>query len=188
VQTDGSLWCWGDNGWGQLGIGNNTQHNTPQQVTSQGDNWSTVSVAETDACAIKTDGTLWCWGDNGDGQLGLGTFYNQYKEPVQVGSDANWEQVSTSAYFTCAVKTTGTLWCWGYNYDYQLGIKDINSTAFPKQVGLDTDWAEVQAGSHYHTCARKTNGSIFCWGDNGDGQTGQEMFTYNYEPVKIPNP
>ena len=144
VQTNGSLWCWGHNGWGNLGLGNYTPYNTPQQVTSQGNNWASVTVSDTFACAVKSDGTLWCWGNNYDGQLGLGTGSGDVDAPAQVGTDTNWAQVSAGQNFTCAVKTTGTLWCWGWNSDYELGVTNIVSgSPMPIMVDSDSDWTAV---------------------------------------------
>lgn len=71
-------------------------------------------------CGVASDGSLWCWGDNGRGELGDGT-HNGHTTPHQVGTDAGWQQVAAAADVTCGVKTDQTLWCWGANDDGQLG-------------------------------------------------------------------
>jgi hypothetical protein len=117
VKTDGTLWCWGNNEYGQLGDGTNVGKNVPVQVS--GTNWVSVSAGGEHTCGIKTDGTLWCWGRNNYGQLGDGTNVGK-NAPVQV-SGTNWVSVSAGKDHTCGVKTDGTIWCWGRNNYGQLG-------------------------------------------------------------------
>jgi alpha-tubulin suppressor-like RCC1 family protein len=94
--------------------------------------------------AVKTDGTLWIWGFNNLGQLGLGDSDNR-SSPVQVGSLTNWKQTSIGSNHTSCIKTDGTLWGWGFNVYGQLGLGDSNSPNSPVQVGTLTDWKQVSA-------------------------------------------
>ena len=95
--------------------------------------------------AIKTDGTLWTWGQNAFGVLGLGnTTY--YSSPKQIGVLTNWSKVSPGKYTSSAIKTDGTLWTWGYNGQGQLGLGNITNYSSPKQVGTLTTWLTVAAG------------------------------------------
>lgn len=106
IKTDGTLWAWGDNGKGQLGIGSNglaSFKSSPVQIGTN-TNWSLVKAGGSSTLAIKTDGTLWAWGDNGKGQLGIGNTYSK-SSPVQVGTDTTWTLISCSSYYSAAVKT-----------------------------------------------------------------------------------
>jgi alpha-tubulin suppressor-like RCC1 family protein len=124
-------------------------------------------------CAVRTDGTLWCWGRNSDGELGIGPGASK-NTPAQVGKATDWSLVSSggySTYHSCAVKTTGTLWCWGGNTSGQLGDGTRISRDTPTQVGSATNWSDVAPGSN-HTCAVRTDGTLWCWGTNHNGQLG----------------
>ena len=103
------------------------------------------------ALATKTDGTLWSWGQNNDGQLGLGnTTY--YSSPKQVGALTTWLTLGGSANSALAIKTDGTLWSWGRNIFGQLGLGNITNYSSPKQVGALTTWLKI-AGGALHTIA-----------------------------------
>ena len=95
TRTGGTLWCWGLNNTGQLGIGNQTDQNLPQQVTTPAPGgWTSVSAGESHTCATRTGGTLWCWGFGDYGQLGIGTEVNVAAAPQQVTTPARggWQR------------------------------------------------------------------------------------------------
>ena len=135
--------------------------------------WVSVAAGGTQTCGILTDGSLWCWGDNYDGQLGDGTQLNR-TTPVPVAGDATWAQVDTGGQHTCGIRTDGSLWCWGDNTFGQVG-DGTSGTSYlyhqPVRVGTDTDWSTVATG-YYHTCGIHTDGSLWCWGENSQGQLG----------------
>ena len=139
IKTDGTLWTWGTNPFGQLGLGNTTYYSSPKQVGAL-TNWSKAFTNGNNACiAIKTDGTLWTWGSNQFGQLGLGnTTY--YSSPKQVGLLTNWSSLGGGYGSLVAVKTDGTLWTWGRNESGQLGQGNFTYLSSPKQVGSLTNW------------------------------------------------
>jgi alpha-tubulin suppressor-like RCC1 family protein len=170
IKTDGTLWAWGRNDRGQLGIGNTTNQTVPVQVGTDAD-WQMVSAANEQAHAIKTDGTLWGWGYNGNGQLGTGG-YGQFTSPIQIGTDNNWLNVSASEGFSMAIKTDGTLWGWGDNFYGEIGIPGAPLYLTPQQVGAATDWQMVSAGFGHQTLAIKTNGTLWVCGYNVFGQLG----------------
>jgi hypothetical protein len=120
--------------------------------------------------AVRTDGTLWAWGYNGDGELGDGTTADK-SSPVQIGSATNWQSVAAGAYHTVAVRTDRTLWAWGENESGQLGDGTTESTNSPAQIGSATNWQTVAAGDE-HTVAVRTDGTLWAWGDNENGQLG----------------
>jgi len=170
IRTDGSLWAWGWNEEGWLGLGDSgdgTDRYTPTRVGTE-NNWAAVSTNYLHSLALKTDGSLWAWGNNDCGQLGLGTSDNNaHPTPTRVGADS-WKAVSVGASHSLAIKTDGSLWAWGYNGDGRLGIGDYDYTArsVPTRVGADTNWAAVSAGE-VHTLALKTDGSLWAWGLGG---------------------
>lgn len=133
-KADGSLWCWGHNSFGELGDGTTTLRMTPVRVVSLGTQVAHVVANDFSACALKIDGTLWCWGDNKYGQLGDGTT-TMRTTPVQVaGLGADIAQVAVGFEHTCALKMDGTLWCWGGNSFGELGDGTNTNRNSPVQV------------------------------------------------------
>jgi alpha-tubulin suppressor-like RCC1 family protein len=171
LKTDGTLWLWGRNNYGQLGqnIPTSTNRSSPVQVGAL-TTWSKIANSGYHVVAIKTDGTLWSWGANGSGQLGLGnTVYRS--SPVQVGALTTWSDTAVGAYFTMATKTDGTLWTWGNNAFGELGQGTATGLSSPVQVGALTTWSNI-AGGDRHTMATKTDGTLWTWGRNQAGQLG----------------
>src|SRR5262249_45407854 len=109
-------WCWGENGWGQLGNGTFTTAAAPVQV-APGTTWSMVAAGANWTCAIRSDDTLWCWGADSYGTLGLGFPGATRSLPTQVGTQHDWTCVDASGgaeELTCGIRS-GELWCWGQN-------------------------------------------------------------------------
>jgi alpha-tubulin suppressor-like RCC1 family protein len=183
IKTDGTLWTWGYNAQGQVGDNTTTQRLTPVTTFAGGTNWKQVSGGQSYTLAVKTDGTLWGWGTNGFGQLGINDT-TQRNTPVQVfGSATNWKQVSCGINLTAAIKTDGTLWTWGSNGSGQLGIDGTNNRTTPVQVfGSATNWKQVACGRN-HTSAIKTDGTLWTWGANASGQLGINNITQRNTPV-----
>jgi len=193
LRTDGSLWAWGKNSFGQLGNGVfNLSNNgdpppgavTPQRIGSD-TNWQAITVGTDHTVALRTDGTLWAWGINRHGELGIGTFSpfdpGGTNTPQQVGSDTNWLAAAAGISHTVALRTDGTLWAWGRNYDGELGIGSFTTNApygtnTPQRVGSDANWQAV-AGGIDHTVALRTDGTLWAWGRNYYGQLGNGTFT-----------
>jgi len=168
IKTNGTLWSWGRNDFGQLGLGNAVARSSPTQVGSL-TNWAQVSgIAGIGGCAaIKTDGTLWTWGANVGGALGLNISYAIARSsPVQVGALTNWAQVSGGYRFCTAVKTDGTLWSWGLNTNGQLGQNNDIDRSSPVQVGALTSWARSSSGNNF-CAAIRTTGTLWTWGNDG---------------------
>ena len=201
VKTDGTVWCWGLNADGQLGIGTTIIKRTPVQVFDFDgiDNLTDVSqitAGSYHTCALKTEGTVWCWGRNNLGQLGIGTTSSE-NTPVQVlGLDGSGNLTGVSQITggggssTCALKTDGTVWCWGYNFSGQLGNNSGTDKRTPVQVlgvggsGNLTEVAQIIAGTS-HTCAVKNEGTVWCWGNNSFGQLGNNSATVKLTPIQV---
>lgn len=200
IKTDGTIWAWGDNEKGQLGQGDVISRSSPVQIGSL-TTWSKIRAGEPDGgvtIAIKTDGTLWTWGSGGNGCRGSGDALDT-SSPIQVGSLTTWETVAIERWAVIATKTDGTLWAWGRTIAYSLPrLTEDGASAFssPVQVGFfdgsfqhTTDWAR---GEGKITCgiglggAIKTDGTLWVWGLNGNGQLGQGSVSYgSNSPIQV---
>lgn len=185
IKTDGTLWSWGKNGSGQLGLGNTTNRSSPVQIGAL-NTWATISVTNYAVFGIKTDGTLWSWGSNTYGLLGLGTTTPNRSSPVQVGALTNWAKLAnpSTAFLTGAIKTDGTLWTWGRNDFGQLGLGNITNYYSPKQVGSLTNWASV-APMGISCLATKTDGTLWSWGNGGQARLGLGNTTDYSSPKQV---
>jgi alpha-tubulin suppressor-like RCC1 family protein len=171
LRTDGTLWAWGFNIYGQVGDGTNEIKNVPTQIGTDND-WQYIGCGFRSNFAIKSDGTLWAWGRNDEGQLGDGTNIDK-NMPVQIVTDVDWSMASVNGNTTLAIKTDGSLWSWGSNDSWQLGTgQTMPGTNTPLRVGTANDWMTVSAGA-FHSTALKTDGTLWVWGEGfygfGDG-------------------
>ena len=182
IQSNGTLWAWGYNAYGQLGDGTTTDKYVPTQIGTD-TNWSSVNFGYYHNMAIKKDGTLWGWGDNSHGQLGDATHTNKLV-PTKVGTDTNWARVVVGEHFTIALKNNGTLWAWGYNGYGQLGDGTTTTKLVPTQIQSDTTWTTINAG-HSHAIGIKSDGTLWTWGYNDYGQLGDGTYTSKYIPTQI---
>lgn len=180
----GQLWCWGGNGFGQLGTGASVSQPSPSpaRVGSASD-WVSVSTSGGHTCGVRA-GSLWCWGSNTNGELGVSG--GQRTTPVQVGAATDWSSGYAnrgSGYYTCGVRA-GALWCWGGNDSGQLGVGDTAGRTSPTRVGAESDWGVVAAASS-HTCGVRAGGQLWCWGNNYDGQLGKGDAANRSTPTRV---
>jgi len=190
------LWAWGHNAEGQLGDGTNSQRNTPVEVGGGSTDWKTVAAGRQHSLAIKNDGTLYTWGYGAQGQLGLGSNLtnrsgaNQITGVSGVANNA-WKAVFAYGYNSYAIDNQNHLFAWGQNDQGQLGIGttggniNIPTPVFGTNLGVAGDWATIGAG-FYHVVGIKTNGSLWTWGTDVDGQLGNGATTGNVnKPTQI---
>ena len=190
-----SLKTWGKNGYGGE-LGNNTavqaptwaQTSTskPAQVGALTD-WASglgqTGTANDSSAAIKTDGTLWTWGDAGSGRNGLGNT-TSYSSPVQVGSLTTWSKVSTGyGENFLAITTAGTLFAWGRGSSGQLGDGSTVNKSSPVQIGSETDWTVIANGKNASAGIR--GGKLFTWGNDDTGSLGHGNTTNYSSPVQV---
>jgi alpha-tubulin suppressor-like RCC1 family protein len=191
IKTNGTLWSWGA---GQSGrpLGQNESsvlgYSSPKQVGTD-TTWAKMHTSSTNGYqmyCIKTDNTMWVWGQNHRGLLGLNQTDNlQLSSPTQLGTGTNWNEVSSGGYnqAVLATKSDGTLWAWGDNAHAQCG-QNMTTSGFssPVQVGSGTDWSQGRGDRAFATggdmsVAAKTDGTLWFWGDNSAGQGGQNLTT-----------
>ena len=171
VKNDGTLWMWGANNYGNLGLNSRTYYSSPVQVP--GTTWSGGSPVNKATVAVKTDGTMWAWGFSWGGQLGQNEHDKYYSSPTQIPG-TTWSQVGGGNCFAIVVKTDGELWSWGAPHNGKLGVNTNQNTSSgyssPVQIP-GTTWACVSCLENGGV-AVKTNGTLWTWGLNGSGQLG----------------
>lgn len=164
---NGTLYGWGDNSEGQLGIGTKSIEYAPVQIGNNQE-WKQIDASAMHSVAIKKDGTLWAWGWGNNHELGLGQTNSRSLVPARVGKDTNWAMVSTAFNNTVAIKTDGTLWVWGSNVQAALGVGATTNSAVytPTKVGKENDWQSALSVQHI-IFAIKKNGTLWVWGRKG---------------------
>lgn len=164
IDNSGKLWCGGRNARGQLGrgTGGEAEFESLAPVASEA-TWFDVAVGAQHACGVQSDGSLWCWGANDFGQLGVDSKEDQYA-PLQTGVDAKWSRVTAGAFHTCAMRQDGAIWCTGRN---ELGQLGTGVRAFtPKPTHVLSGVLSV-ATNEYLVCAILRNRQTWCWGAFG---------------------
>jgi alpha-tubulin suppressor-like RCC1 family protein len=182
ILKDGSVWCWGANNLGQLGDGTTFDRGVPKKVALAAPATAIAAggagTTEGLTCALLSDQTVWCWGANTYGQLGVADL-NPHAGPVQVVADANLNaltgvtKIAVGVDHACAV-VAGALWCWGRNYYGQLGDGSYADHSTPQSI-LTSGVTDVTAGNSF-TCAAQ-GGVASCWGHNQAGQVGDPATT-----------
>ena len=166
IGADHTLWCWGDNGSAQLGLGDTTarvgaQHvPLPRPVVA-------MSAGGSHACAVLDDATVWCWGDNGYGASGQDMSIPLVPTPAQVLDRT--AQITSGNDFTCALRIDRSVWCWGGNTYGDLGDGTYNSRETPMAIAGIT--ADAIAGGDFHACVL-IGGAYSCWGSDNEGEVG----------------
>lgn len=152
-----------------------------------------VSAGDQHSLAVKADGTVWAWGNNGQGQLGDGTITDKY-HPVQVAGLTGFSDVSAGFSHSLALKSDGTVWAWGSNYSGALGTGDTTDSTLPIQVkdpgdptGFLTGVIAVSTGRKL-SVALKNDGTVWTWGVNSNGQLGDGMLLDHFLPAKVKDP
>ena len=185
LRTNGTAWAWGNNVCGRLGDNTIVSKSSPVSVVGDFTDWCRVSAGGTHSLAVRTNGTVWAWGDNMNGRLGDNTTVARSSPVSVVGGFTDWCQVSGGAYHSLAVRTNGTAWAWGCNGQGSLGDNTTTNKSSPVSVvGGFTDWCQISAGTG-HSLGVRTNGTAWAWGCNYAGRLGDNTVTNRSSPVSV---
>ena len=185
IQTNGTLWSWGTDSYGELGQTTRFLHRSSPTQVGSGTTWKEISAGYRNGFGILTNGTLWSWGFWAWGVNTGGAIVHR-SSPTQVGTLSDWSKISASdaAPLVLAIKTTGTLWAWGVNTGGALGLNNIVHRSSPVQVGTLTGWQSVTC-EYYTVAAVKTNGTLWAWGRNNYGQLGLNDTADRSSPTQV---
>ncbi|WGD36551.1 hypothetical protein [Lysinibacter sp. HNR] len=189
--SDGNLYGWGTNGFGQLGNGTNTNSSTPVQVINPpGVTYTQVVAGDRHSLAFGDDGNLYAWGENGFGQLGDGTTTDRSSPvPVQTPPGVSYTQVVAGGFFSLALGSDGNLYAWGSNWTGQLGNGTNIDSAEPVQVQTPPSITYTQlAAGELFALALDDAGNLYAWGNNLLGQLGDGTTTDSFQPVRAETP
>jgi len=181
------MYCWGNDGQGELGDSLPlTNSMTPVQVKG-GLSWASASAAYYHTCGLTTGGDAYCWGYDNYGQLGNDASLTSLNKPAVVAGGKTWTAISGHFYQTCGVDAAGAGWCWGRNYDGRLGADTLtypmnSSQPTPVPVFGGLTWTRIGTG-WFGSCGLTTTGSVYCWGNNGNGSLGNGTTTSS--PVRV---
>lgn len=187
LRKDGTIWTWGDNRYGQLGNGSrDAGYGHPVKVAGL-DGVVSVAAGERHSLALKEDGTVWSWGDNEHCQLGDATGVVGHTEPIMVNGLEGITAIAAGDYFSVALKDDGTLWYFGDSFfggGTNGGI--WHDFARPHQVEGVSDVVSFACGRRT-IVALKEDGTVWCWGDNSQGQLGNGSYDSHNEPIAVPD-
>jgi alpha-tubulin suppressor-like RCC1 family protein len=182
VRNDRRVECWGDNSYGQLGIGDHVDRDQPGLVVGLTD-VTQIAAGIHVACAVRSDKTLWCWGDNKFGPLGDGTTTAQplpQKVPL-----ADVEEISLESTHVCARTTAGRVWCWGRNSSKQVGNGAMGENITePWKIESIEDVRSIVAGDGF-SCVLRNDHDVWCWGYNKYGELGNGTYENSSTPVQV---
>lgn len=183
LKSDGTIWGWGQNIYGQLGGGRgraNADRSEPVP-TIWGEDWRQIAAGGSHSLGIKADGTLWSWGNNWAGQVGIGSTNREVRESTLVNSNTNWIRIWASGVQSVALQSDGSLWFWG---SLTGSADDTNQMRVPTPVSPDTNWAEVGFG-YFNAFAIKTDGTLWAWGRDAWIYTGGPKQLVNATPSRV---
>jgi|GEM_PF-6254960 len=181
IREDGSLWAWGSGTYGKLGTGNTRDTLKPTMVdagTGVHGKWKMVDAGLSHSLGLREDGSLWAWGYNTYGQLGIGSNVpDRLLVPTLVDEGTGWGgkfvQISSTAHHNIAIKANGSVWGWGWNAYGNVGNGNQVNVAIPTVIdsgnGASGKWKYASAG-YYHNVALRADSTIWGWGRNNHGQ------------------
>ena len=187
VTLSGDAYCWGDNGFGQLGIGSgpSAPHPSPTLVAG-GLKWTTLATGlGQHSCGVTTAGTTYCWGDNEYGSLGDGTTTRR-DSPVQVIGGVAFAQLAAGGFIghSCGLTSAGKAYCWGENEVGAIGDGTTIDRLSPAAVVGELTFTTLVAG-YRHSCGRTTTGTVYCWGSGRAGQLGNNSLMSASSPARV---
>lgn len=186
IKTDGTLWGIGSNQFGSLGVSASAENFITFQQVTTANNWLKISPSLYFTLALKTDGTIWAWGQDNNGQTGNPPSSDSQNSPIQVGDANDWIDIGTSAGSTAfALKADGTIWGWGFNASSLLvPSSSVVSVGEPMQVNAVNGFVKISVGA-VHILAQKTNGTLWAWGGGLGRGVGDSAPPVGSEPLQI---
>jgi alpha-tubulin suppressor-like RCC1 family protein len=182
-----SVFCWGDNTYGQMGLGW-AEGKENRSAVYKLNSVSSISSGATHTCALKSDKTVWCWGSNAYGQIGFGKERSYSAVPQQVLGITTATAVTSGKNHSCAIYISGRekrVACWGANGKGQIGqLRSTSLSTKPMRVGTIRNAESISAGAG-HTCVLLATKSIICWGWNDKGQLGNGSNSDSVVPVTV---
>jgi alpha-tubulin suppressor-like RCC1 family protein len=171
VSTNNRVYCWGSNDKGQLGDGTEIRRRTTPRLVTGMLKFAWVDAGDRTTCGVTTDSRAYCWGYGKNGQRGDGSVTEQVRSPRAVFGNHLFLRVVQSGSHACGVTPSSQAWCWGRNYNGQLGDGTTTARLTPHLVAGGLAFGQVDVGGA-HTCGRTTAGVAYCWGENSDGELG----------------
>jgi len=187
LTRNGEVYCWGSGYNGQLGNGASGDETSPVAVDLGELQAVELSAGENHTCAVIPNGSLYCWGLNAYGCLGVGENPSETNTPLQVTSVNDARFVAAGALHTCVVRESGVVSCWGSGFTGQLGHGEFADSLDPVDASGIVDAVAVTAGD-YFTCALESTGVTSCWGDNITGQVGDGTTEIRLVPTPLSSP
>lgn len=190
--TNGAIYCWGDNTYGQIGDGSIAPSTVPKQINNSNTgaitSWKDVSAGQHHTCAIANSNDLYCWGNNDAGQLGINSTAHQ-ATPVKIEHTTGWQDVESGGSHTCAVDETLDIYCWGLNVRGQLANGANIDTNQPTLYNNSPDWVYISSG-RLHSCGLRGDPAepshkLYCGGINDYGQLGLGSTANQSQPIQV---
>jgi len=183
LTASGNLWCWGQNGNGELGDGTVNSRTTPGLVPG-GQMWADVAVGFGVTCGVTTSGKGYCWGFNGYGQLGIGSTTDAH-QPTAVAGGLQLASITVGFKSTCGLGTSGQAYCWGFGFYGALGDSSTADTSQPAAVVGGLNLSRVSQSLGITACGLTTSGKAYCWGYGLGGQLGDGVLGGIDYPVAV---
>lgn len=187
IRANGTAWAWGSNEFAALGDGTTTTKSSPVSVVGGFTDWVNVAISPANGGGVRSNGTMWGWGQNFSGAIGDGTTIDKSSPVSVVGGFTDWTQLTLGRSFALGLRSNGTIWGWGANGVGQLGTGTSGATNFSSPVsvvGGFTNWVSVSASqAAYHVVGVRSNGTVWAWGNNSRGQLGDGTSLPKSSPV-----
>ena len=188
VRTSGAAFCWGADGFGQLGNGAPKANTNQPSAVIGGLLFTQVAPGQVHTCGLATSGAAYCWGSNLNGRLGQDTVTTtESLTPLAVSGGLTFSSLESGTSFTCGLTSGGAVYCWGFNVSGQLGNGSTDNATTPTLVAGGHTFTAISAGTD-HVCGVTSGGQAYCWGDNSLGQLGDGTVFQRETPTPISQP
>jgi alpha-tubulin suppressor-like RCC1 family protein len=184
LAPSGQTYCWGYNAEGETGDNTTTERHTPVAVQQGATTFTSIAAGRVHTCGLTSAGAAYCWGTNAYGELGDNTTTDRWTPVAVQQGGVTFTSITAGDYHTCGLTSAGAAWCWGGNWDGQLGNGNISSQASPAAVSGGLTFTSMAAGA-VHTCGLAGGGATYCWGYNLYGQLGDNTITDQHTPVAV---